>query len=214
MKLIFLIFFILSFLYSDTLSSGAIKKLEFKGKRFVDVFCNKDMLPSADSVDLLLKKLKESKVCGNLNDSKLKAVAYYLLSTKESRFNVPKGAKCPVCGMIVSKYPKWAAHMVVDGKDYYFDGVKDMLKFYFYDEDFKYNRDKITKVEVRDYYSLNSIDARYAYFVVGSNIYGPMGKELIPFKSKKEAESFIADHKGKIINFSQATLKMVIDLDK
>jgi len=214
MRFVYTLFIVVSFLYSDNLSSGAIKKLEFKGKKFIDIFCNKEKLPSGSSVDELVDKLKASNVCSGLDRDKLKAVAYFILSKKGSKFVVPKGAKCPVCGMIVRKYPKWAAHMVVDGKDYYFDGVKDMLKFYFFDENFKYNRDKISKVEVRDYYNLNTIDARNAYYVVNSNVYGPMGKELIAFKSKKEAESFIADHKGRVIKFQETTPNLIIELDK
>lgn len=105
--------------------------------------------------------------------------------------------------------------MEIEGKNYYFDGVKDMLKFYFYDADFKYDRSKISKVLVRDYYTLESIDARDAFYVTGSNIYGPMGNEFIPFKTKKEAMTFLNDHKGeKIVKFKDITFEMVENLDK
>ena len=116
--------------------------------------------------------------------------------------------------MFVYKYPKWAAHMVVNGKDFYFDGVKDMLKYYFFDKDFKYDRNKISKVEVRDYYTLESLNATKAFYVIGSKIYGPMGNELIPFKTQKEAENFINDHGGRVIKFDQTTPQMVMGLDK
>ena len=45
---------------------------------------------------------------------------------------VPEDAKCPVCGMFVSKYPKWVAQIKIKMDIYhYFDGVKDMMKFLF-----------------------------------------------------------------------------------
>lgn len=213
MKGIFFILFV-SILSANNLSSVAIKKLEFKGSKIAKLFCKQEALPKDGSIEQIVNKLKTSKVCGNLDNDKLKAVAYYIKSKKSSTFKVPNGAKCPVCGMFVYKYPKWAAHMVIKNKDYYFDGVKDMLKFYFFDEDFKYNRDDISKVEVRDYYSLESIDAKDAFYVIDSKVYGPMGKELIPFKSLKEAKAFIADHGGRVIKLKDTNPKMILDLDK
>ena len=50
---------------------------------------------------------------------------------------------------------------------------------------------------VTDYYSLNAIDAKKSFYVSGSNIYGPMGEELIPFKTVKEANDFSKCHYGK-----------------
>ncbi len=218
MKFIYVAIIFISFLYSNNLSSASIKKLKIKGEKIAKVFCDKSKLPKAlGDINQTISALKKSQACSNLNDSKLKAVAYYLQYGQEKRakiFKVPHNAKCPVCGMFVYKYPKWAAHMVVDGKDFYFDGVKDMLKFYFFDEDFKYDRDKISKVEVRDFYTLESIDATKAFYVIDSKVYGPMGKELIPFKTQKEAKNFIADHEGRIVKFSETTPQMVIELDK
>ena len=40
--------------------------------------------------------------------------------------------KCPVCGMFVAKYPDWVAEIIFkDGSAVYFDGCKDMFKYYF-----------------------------------------------------------------------------------
>jgi nitrous oxide reductase accessory protein NosL len=128
--------------------------------------------------------------------------------------SVPSEAKCPVCGMFVSKYPKWAALMVVDEKKYYFDGVKDMMKYYIFDGDFPYDRSSISKMSVSDYYTLEEIPAQEAIYVLGSNVFGPMGNELIPFKSKVSAETFMEEHNGKSMHaFGEITDKMVMALD-
>ena len=127
---------------------------------------------------------------------------------------VPKEVKCPVCGMFVAKYPKWAARIEADSKNYYFDGVKDMMKFYIFDVDFPFNRNKIELIEVTDFYTLKAIDAKQAFYVIGSDVYGPMGNELIPFISKNAAENFMRDHRGeKIILFNEITPHLVMGLD-
>jgi nitrous oxide reductase accessory protein NosL len=136
------------------------------------------------------------------------------MKLSKNHIAVPEKAKCPVCGMFVAKYPKWAGLMVIDGKKYYFDGVKDLMKFYIFDGDFPYDRSKITAITVTDFYTLESIPAKEAYYVTGSSLYGPMGNELIPFKTKEAAENFMRDHQGEaIVRFDQITPRMVMALD-
>ena len=98
--------------------------------------------------------------------------------------------KCPVCGMFVAKYPDWVAAIAfADGSTVFFDGVKDMLKYYF--NMAKYAPGKTTAdiqaIHVTDYYRLEPVDGRRAFYVAGSDVYGPMGKELIPFEKEAEA---------------------------
>jgi len=120
--------------------------------------------------------------------------------------------RCTVCGMFVSKYPAWISKIVhKDGKKEYFDGVKDMLVYYFNPE--KYGAVKgnpIVELLVQDYYSLTSFDAKKAYYVVGSDVYGPMGHEFIPFSSSEAAEAFNHDHHGReILTFDRITSELV-----
>src|SRR5512139_1628637 len=93
--------------------------------------------------------------------------------------------KCPVCGMFVAKYPDFLAEIIFkDGSTFFFDGTKDMFKYYFNLK--KYNPSKkledIDSIYVTDYYNLILIDGFKAYYVVGSDVYGPMGRELISFE--------------------------------
>ena len=200
-------------------SLAVTAKLSKKGAKVAKVFCDKSKLPKADgTIEELMQKIEKSHACKKLNKNNLKALAIYLsngeLKNSGNAIKVPNKAKCPVCGMFVSKYPKWAAIMVVDGKAHYFDGVKDMLKFYFFDGDFKYDRSKISKFKVTSFYTLEAIDARRAYYVIGSDVLGPMGNELIPFKTLQEAKNFMNEHKGEeILKFNQITPKIVMALD-
>ncbi len=50
-------------------------------------------------------------------------------------------------------------------------------------------------IQVGDYTG-RPIDAREAYLVLGSDVFGPMGKELIPFDSQAAAREFNRDHHG------------------
>jgi nitrous oxide reductase accessory protein NosL len=196
-----------------------IVRLAHKGAKIAQVLCDESKLPSAKgTIEELMEKITASHACRKLSRSKLKAVAYYLvngnLSETANQMKVPEGAKCPVCGMFVSKYPKWAAMMEVNGHKHYFDGVKDMMKYYFFDGDFPYDRSKITQMEVTDFYTLEAFPIRFAWFVYDSKLYGPMGRELIPFRTEEAAKNFMRDHGGeRIVRLKDVTPQMVMALD-
>lgn len=117
--------------------------------------------------------------------------------------------KCPVCGMFVAKYPDWVAAIGFrDGTHAFFDGPKDLFTYSLNLR--KYNpaksQDMIASVQVKDYYTLAVIDGRKAFYVIGSDVYGPMGKELIPFGKSGDAQEFARDHNGKrVLRFDQVT---------
>jgi nitrous oxide reductase accessory protein NosL len=121
--------------------------------------------------------------------------------------------KCPVCGMFVAKYPDWtAAVSFKDAQSSYFDGPKDLFTFYLNIKKYRSSgTDAISSMSVKDYYTLKQIDARLAWYVIGGDVYGPMGKELIPFATDSDAKTFLKDHKGsRILRFNdinQAVLK-------
>jgi len=125
--------------------------------------------------------------------------------------------KCPVCGMFVKKYPDWTSQIVFkDGSYALFDGAKDMFKYYLGLK--KYNPSHtsadIDSIYVIDYYSMRPIDGFKADYVIGSDVYGPMGRELIPFIKSDEAKEFMKDHKGRtIFRFNDVTPEALKGLD-
>ncbi len=125
--------------------------------------------------------------------------------------------KCPVCGMFVTKYPDFLAQIVFkDGSYAVFDGTKDLFKYYFGLK--RYNPKKsvpdVDFIYVTEYYNLSLIDGFRAFYVMGSDIYGPMGKELIPFQKEADAKVFLKDHKGQsLLKFKDVTLKIIKGLD-
>jgi len=126
-------------------------------------------------------------------------------------------AKCPVCGMFVAKYPYWTSSLTFKNSSiFYFDGPKDLFKYYLnpgrYGSTGK--QADVAAIHVKDYYSLAFIDGRLAYFVIGSDVAGPMGRELVPFARKEDAEGFLKDHGGgKIVRFSEITAALLKTLE-
>jgi copper chaperone NosL len=124
---------------------------------------------------------------------------------------------CPVCGMLVAKYPNWVATIVYkDGHAHHFDGAKDMFKFWH--EPAKYaaghKREDIAAIWVTDFYNLQAIDAKQARYVIGSDVLGPMGHEFVPLASAEDAADFLKEHKGKrIVGFDQVSKDLPLKLD-
>ncbi|MEN8142817.1 MAG: nitrous oxide reductase accessory protein NosL [Thermodesulfobacteriota bacterium] len=121
---------------------------------------------------------------------------------------VEADSRCPVCGMFVAKYDVWITQIRYDEKVVLsFDGVKDMMAFYHSPASFGGRDQKdIKEIWVKDYYSLKWIDGRQAFFVLGSDVHGPMGHEFVPFVAKAAAEAFLIDHHGRqVMSFAEIT---------
>jgi copper chaperone NosL len=125
--------------------------------------------------------------------------------------------KCPVCGMFVAKYPDWVAEIIWhDGSVVFFDGAKDLFKYYFAVDQYSPSKSQqdIAAIYVTEYYDLKLIDGLEAYYVIGSDVYGPMGRELVPFESEEEAEEFLKDHNGKmVVRFTDVKPDLIKTLD-
>ncbi len=119
--------------------------------------------------------------------------------------------------MFVYKYPDWLAQIAFkDGSVEFFDGPKDLFKYYFNVRKYSPQRNskEITEILVTEYYGLKPIDAERAFFVVESDVYGPMGHELIPLATMEDARTFMKDHKGRrIFRFEEITPVLVQRLD-
>jgi copper chaperone NosL len=169
-----------------------------------------------------LIKNQENKMVIARNIIVLSVFVFFLLTGTVPAFATgPKKAsktdKCPVCGMFVYKYPDWTAQIIFkDGTVVFFDGCKDLFKYYLNLKKYspEKNPEDIDAVYVSDYYLMKSISAFDAFFVVGSDIYGPMGHELIPLNSSEDAEDFKKDHKGSdILKFDEVTREIIDKLD-
>ena len=166
---------------------------------------------------MLSRKMTKSALRGSVLLLGLSALLLPLMPGQAQSVRPSAKDKCPVCGMFVAEYPDFLAEIVFkDGFHAYFDGPKDMFRLYFEPEKHLPGKrlSDIVAVYVTDYYSLETIDAYQAHFVVGSDVRGPMGNELIPVKTESAAQTFLKDHKGKsALRFKQVTLELVNGLD-
>ena len=124
-----------------------------------------------------------------------------------------KNAGFPGC--LSPKYQPWIAQIHLAADDVaMFDGVKDMMAYYFEPEKFGGTKDpKNSDIYVKDYYTQKWLDGRKAYYVTGSDVMGPMGHELIPFDSTAAAENFLKDHQGKeLLQFDEITLERITSM--
>ena len=125
---------------------------------------------------------------------------------------------CPVCGMLVAKYPAWVAvarHR--DGHVHFFDGAKDLFKYLFNLSRYApgHRREDVADIWVTEYYGLTRVDARRALYVIGSDVLGPMGHEFVPLAGESEADDFLRDHKGRrVLRFTEITGQRAERLDE
>ena len=122
-----------------------------------------------------------------------------------------------MCGMFVAKYPDWISVVTFrDGSSAFFDGPKDMFKYILHLQRYAPARKRLDlqRIIVMDYYTIKPLNAQNAFHVAGSDVYGPMGSELIPLASEAEAREFLQHHKGtRIIKFSDVTPALIEALD-
>lgn len=113
-----------------------------------------------------------------------------------------KDDRCPVCGMFVNKYPKWAAGLIFQSGARYFHCCPKCMVHNLHHVP-KYQpgetRENIRQIWVTEYYTTKQMDAREVLFVVGTNLAGPMGLDLIPVAGARAAESLEKDYNGQFI---------------
>ena len=180
-------------------------RIAVMGQKIYEKMCTPTEHPPFMPIAEAKAWLVSQEICTPLKDAQYQAVAIYLSLAQKptpARIQVPKGSKCPVCGMFTEEYPKWTARIELSqGEFLYFDGVKDMMKFSLNPQAYrkKVKADHIIARLVTDFYTLEAVKASEAWYVAGSDVFGPMGHELIPFKTEEDAKTFKRDHAGKSI---------------
>jgi len=120
--------------------------------------------------------------------------------------------ECHLCGMLISNFSGPKAELFrkgitqADGDQVKkFCSTRDMFSFYLDPE----NKRNVTTILVHDmskapWDAPNDgyfIDARQAWYVVGSSKMGAMGKTLASFSAKTDADAFATEFGGSVIDF-------------
>jgi nitrous oxide reductase accessory protein NosL len=110
--------------------------------------------------------------------------------------------------MYPARYPQWQSQIIfTDGTMTPFDGCKCMFNFMngMANFDKAHTRNDVAVAWVKDFNSGKWINAEDAYYVVGSQKMGPMGKELIPFTDHMAAMQFHKEQGGTMMKYAEIT---------
>lgn len=128
-----------------------------------------------------------------------------------------KHDRCHICGMVILNYPGAKAQVFVQGE-------KDPLKFCSVKDGFVYvlqpeNARRAVAFWVSDFGNKQDLPlhekmlkAQEAFFNVGSDVRGAMGKSILPFAAKEEVQAFTKEHEGKIVKYSEVNLELLKSL--
>jgi len=135
---------------------------------------------------------------------------------------LPDGARldlsqnCPVCGMAVGGkegqgvtvtfkdgrvvgFAGVAAAVFRDGHAVGFEGARCLFIYNSVPQKYGIDPADISRQFVTDFTTKKMIELPKAFLVLGSNVKGPMGYDLIPFAGKEEAAGFAKENEGKWI---------------
>lgn len=111
-----------------------------------------------------------------------------------------------VCGMNLPMFYKTNHSATLDGK------VRQYCSLHCLTEDLKVKKLKLENIQVVDVTTLKFIDAKKAFYVVGSSKKGTMSKtSKYAFANKKDAFIFSKKYGGKVIDFDGAMQKAMED---
>jgi nitrous oxide reductase accessory protein NosL len=128
--------------------------------------------------------------------------------------DLPDGSKldleatCPVCGMKMTHGDVGPAAVVFkDGKVVGFDANGDLFRYVLAPEKYGFEPSAIKNLYVTDRGTKKFIEAKQAFYVIGTDIEADMGPEPIPFAKKEDAEKFMAEKKGKkVAGYAEVTV--------
>ena len=125
-----------------------------------------------------------------------------------------KSTACALDGMLLADYPGPKAQILYAGvpKPEFFCDPLEMFNLYLNPE----QKRKVLGVFVQDMSRTSWeqprdawIDAKSAFYVVGSKKKGAMGATFGTFSQEADAQKFVAEHGGKVLRFEQITPAMV-----
>jgi nitrous oxide reductase accessory protein NosL len=118
---------------------------------------------------------------------------------ENGRMQVSAEDRCPVCGMKVNRYPKFAAAVQLrSGATFYFCSTGCMIRSWMHPEIYlAASATELKQPVVKEYFSGRQVDGRRIIFVFGSDVIGPMGPALVPVMDENYLKVFKKRHGGK-----------------
>ncbi len=122
----------------------------------------------------------------------------------------PTRARCVQCGMLIDPTSRWTAGVTgASGEEKLFDSPKCLFRYMRGDDGRGASLPWFT-----EYYSQQRRPGTSLRFVVGSNLSGPMGADLVPVEGETGARRFAADHVGEqVLTYEQVDEARLRGLD-
>ena len=99
-----------------------------------------------------------------------------------------KEARCKNCGMRIDAASQWRAELLTaDGNAVVFDTPRCAL------QSWRSGKTPAKSIRVQDYYDRKPRDGNEVRFVIGGDVVGPMGPDLVPVDPARVSK-FIQDH--------------------
>ncbi len=115
-------------------------------------------------------------------------------------FNIEVHKECPLCGMIPARYPQFHCQLVLKSGDYVaFDSAAGLLTYLLFPDKTGMEPGEVSQVYFKDYVTETWIPSDQTYFVVGSEIMGPMGIEFLAVDTEENALVVKRQEKGELI---------------
>jgi nitrous oxide reductase accessory protein NosL len=120
---------------------------------------------------------------------------------QNGRMQIGDQDSCPVCGMRVAEYARFASAIQFSDKTtYYFCSCGCMLRAWLHPDIFlAASRDDLRLPVVRDYFTGDQLDGRTVFWVAGSDVIGPMGPAMVPVKGEQALDAFKRRHGSKVV---------------
>jgi hypothetical protein len=115
-----------------------------------------------------------------------------------------KEARCKNCGMRIDPQSAWRAELVGDdGSLTTFDTPRCAL------QSWRSGKTPAKSVRVLDYYDRRTLDGSAVRFVVGGDVVGPMGPDLVPVDLARVGK-FLQDHGAeRALRVEEVTLEVI-----
>jgi copper chaperone NosL len=135
--------------------------------------------------------------------------------TERSPVPFHSGDECHVCGMLISRFPgpKGEAYVTHEPQALKFCSTRDLFAWLLQPE----TAAVVEAIYVHDMADTDwnhpddrhLIDARTAWYVVGSSRRGAMGPTLASFAKRADAEAFARQYGGRVLPFEAITLRVL-----
>lgn len=135
------------------------------------------------------------------------------VAEKPAPVHFESGDECHVCGMSITRFPGPKGEVITEKEQtvHKFCSTRDMFAWALQPENVKrkhtlYVHD-MSQTEWASPDDAALIDARDAFYVVGSKRKGAMGQTLASFSEESAAQDFMAKHGGKVLQYEAITLE-------